>query len=104
MSEWIEPGAGTAPVAQDCGCDEAVSELWAYLDSELEAPDAERVKHHLEECGGCLEEHDIELVVKKLVRRCYAQDESAPDELRAKIRAGIVTVQVRTTIVGDTRS
>lgn len=99
MSEWTEPGAAAAPVAQDCGCDEAVSELWAYLDSELQEPDAARVKAHLAACGGCLEEHDVELVVKKLVRRCYAQDESAPDELRAKIRAHIVTLQVRTTIV-----
>jgi mycothiol system anti-sigma-R factor len=84
-------------VSDDCGCDKAVSELWAYLDSELDTPDAERVKHHLEACGGCLEEHDVELVVKKLVRRCYAQDESAPEALRAKIRARIVTLQVRTT-------
>ncbi|RHA42723.1 mycothiol system anti-sigma-R factor [Cellulomonas rhizosphaerae] len=99
MNEWNEPGASAAPVAQDCGCDEAVSELWAYLDSELEGPEAERVKQHLEGCVGCLDEHDVELVVKKLVRRCYSQDESAPDELRAKIRAHIVTLQVRTTIV-----
>ncbi|MDM7832451.1 mycothiol system anti-sigma-R factor [Cellulomonas edaphi] len=101
MSEWTEPGSVTDPVAQDCGCDEAVSELWAYLDAELEEPDAERVRSHLQACGGCLEEHDIELVVKKLVRRCYAQDESAPDQLRDKIRAQLVTVQVRTTIVSE---
>lgn len=103
MSEWTQAGAGSAPVGKDCGCDEAVSELWAYLDSELDGPEAERVKQHLEGCGGCLEEHDVELVVKKLVRRCYSQDEAAPDDLRAKIRAHIVTLQVRTTIVTERR-
>jgi len=101
MSEWTEPGAGTASAVGECGCDEAVSELWAYLDSELQADEAERVRAHLQACGGCLQEHDVELVVKKLVRRCYSQDEAAPDELRAKIRAHLVTVQVRTTVVTD---
>src|SRR6478735_657930 len=101
MSEWTEPGAGTASAVGECGCDEAVSELWAYLDSELQADEAERVRAHLQACGGCLQEHDVELVVKKLVRRCYSQDEAAPDELRAKIRAHLVTVQVRTTVVTE---
>jgi len=98
MSEWTEPGAGAAPAVHECDCDEAVSELWAYLDSELQADEAERVRAHLQACGGCLQEHDVELVVKKLVRRCYSQDEAAPDELRAKIRARLVTLQVRTTV------
>ena len=101
MSEWTEPGAGPAPAVHDCGCDEAVAELWAYLDSELHADEAARVRAHLQQCGGCLEEHDVELVVKKLVRRCYSQDEAAPDELRAKIRARLVTLQVRTTVVTE---
>jgi hypothetical protein len=39
--------------------------------------------------------------VKKLVRRCYSQEEAAPDELRAKIRARLVTLQVRTTIATE---
>jgi anti-sigma factor (TIGR02949 family) len=101
MSDLTEPGAGSAPAAHDCGCDEAVRELWAYLDSELQADEAERVRAHLQACGGCLEEHDVELVVKKLVRRCYSQEEAAPDELRAKIRARLVTLQVRTTVVTE---
>jgi len=95
MSEWTEP---PAKAGGDCGCDEAVNELWAYLDAELEQHDAERVRAHLAGCHGCLEEHDVELVVKKLVQRCYATADLAPDELRAKVRASL-TVTVRTTIV-----
>src|SRR6478752_1260648 len=100
MSEWTEPGTTTAP-AQDCGCDEAVSELWAYLDSELEADEAERVRAHLQACHGCLQEHEVEVVVKKLVQRCYSQEEAAPDELRTKIHAHLVELRVRATIVTD---
>ncbi len=78
----------------DCGCDEAVSELWAYLDSELERPEADRVRAHLESCHGCLEEHDVELVVKKLVRRCYESDPTAPDALRARIHETLTTIRI----------
>ncbi len=45
-----EPGLG-APATSACGtdCDEALGRLFEYLDSELDAPDAERVRAHLEE-------------------------------------------------------
>ncbi|WP_019137766.1 mycothiol system anti-sigma-R factor [Cellulomonas massiliensis] len=97
MTTWDEAGTPT-PVARTsqsgCDCDEAVAELWAYLDSELEAPEADRVREHLAECSGCLAEHDVELVVKKLVRRCYEQVEIAPDELRARVTAHISTLRI----------
>ncbi|GEL95477.1 mycothiol system anti-sigma-R factor [Cellulomonas composti] len=93
MSDRLDPTPADAPVTGPCNCDEAVAELWAYLDSELEALEAARVRAHLEGCHGCLEEHDVELVVKKLVRRCY-QDDAAPDELRARIHASITTITI----------
>lgn len=78
-----------------CDCDEAVAELWAYLDAELEPLEAARVKAHLDGCRGCLEEHDVEVVVKKLVRRCWSDEEAAPPDLRARIHATLTTIQVR---------
>ncbi|MCR6689407.1 mycothiol system anti-sigma-R factor [Cellulomonas sp.] len=84
----------TAASPGGCGCDEAVAELWAYLDSELEPLEAERVKAHLEGCRGCLEEHEVEVVVKKLVRRCWSDEEPAPAELRARIHATFTTIKI----------
>ncbi|WP_034649278.1 mycothiol system anti-sigma-R factor [Cellulomonas sp. HZM] len=92
MSDWTEPARSATG---DCGCDKALDELWAYLDAELDQLEAAQVRAHLESCRGCLEEHDVEVVVKKLVRRCYAQDEAAPVDLRAKIHAQLVTLRVR---------
>jgi len=89
---WQEPPARTS--SSGCDCDEAVAELWAYLDAELEPLEAERVKAHLEGCDGCLGEHDVELVVKKLVKRCWSQDEAAPADLRARIHATLTTIHV----------
>ncbi len=89
-SDWTEPRVSST----GCDCDEAVSELWAYLDSELEPVEAQRVKAHLEGCSGCLSEHDVELVVKKLVRRCWQDADVAPAELHARIRATLTTIRI----------
>ncbi|MCC2334752.1 mycothiol system anti-sigma-R factor [Cellulomonas wangsupingiae] len=82
------PAAG-AP----CGCDEAVERLWEYVDSELEELDQERVGAHLHECASCLEEEQIELVMKQLVRRCC--QEEAPATLRVRIHEQITVLRLR---------
>ncbi|HEX7806041.1 MAG TPA: mycothiol system anti-sigma-R factor [Cellulomonas sp.] len=78
----------------DCGvgCTEALDRLFEYLDSELVAPDADRVREHLAECKGCLEEFDVETVVKKIVRRSC--QEAAPAELRVRIHERLVSLRV----------
>ncbi|CAM5791742.1 mycothiol system anti-sigma-R factor [Cellulomonas persica] len=94
---WEEPAATRRSTA-GCDCDEAVAELWAYLDSELEPLEAERVKAHLEGCDGCLGEQEVELVVKKLVKRCWEKDEGAPADLRAKIHATLTSISITETV------
>ncbi|WP_448059587.1 mycothiol system anti-sigma-R factor [Cellulomonas hominis] len=86
MSTWEEPAAhaATAQAEAEGGCSDAVNRMFAYLDSELEQPDAERVRAHLEECRPCLDELSVEAVMKQLVRRCC--QEEAPVELRVRIR------------------
>lgn len=88
-----EPGA-TRRSSSGCDCDEAVAELWAYLDSELEPLEAERVKAHLEGCDGCLGEQEVELVMKKLVKRCWEKDAGPPADLRARIHATLTATRV----------
>ncbi|MCL2468412.1 MAG: mycothiol system anti-sigma-R factor [Micrococcales bacterium] len=66
-----------------CGCSDALARLWAYLDSELEELDAAQVQAHLDDCEGCLSEYEVELVIKRVLRRGCA--EHAPETLRLRI-------------------
>lgn len=72
-------------------CDQALGRLFEYLDAELGAPDAVLVRQHLEECAPCLDEYDVEVVVKNLVRRCC--QESAPEDLRLRIHAQLTLLR-----------
>ncbi|WP_028047664.1 mycothiol system anti-sigma-R factor [Cellulomonas sp. URHE0023] len=99
MDEWD----GTAPtpphvVDGPCGnnCNDALERLWEYLDAELDAPDSDVVRAHLAECQGCLEEYDVEVVVKNLVRR--GCKETAPDTLRVRIHEQLTVMRVTTTL------
>ena len=99
MDEWNE-SAPMPPHVLDgpCGnnCSDALDRLWEYLDAELEAPDSDVVRAHLAECQGCLEEYDVEVVVKNLVRR--GCQEVAPDTLRVRIHEQLTVMRVTTTL------
>jgi len=74
---------------EPCGsdCDQALAHLWEYLDAELADLDAGLVRRHLDECSGCLSEYQIEVVLKRVVRRGCA--EHAPESLRVRIHQQI---------------
>jgi mycothiol system anti-sigma-R factor len=67
-------------------CREVLAEVYLYLD--LECSDQRRgiIRKHLDECSPCLREYGIEQEVKALVARCCG-DETAPEELRRRLRA-----------------
>ena len=65
-------------------CSEVLDRMYTYLDGELGEPDLHLVREHLEECAPCLSEHDVDLMVKKLIRRAGGGD-PAPEELRERI-------------------
>ena len=74
-------------------CSSALDNLYELLDSEDGPIDRHRIEHHLDECGPCLAEYDVERIVKAIVARsCCAQ---APESLRAKVRAEVVSVRIR---------
>jgi len=85
--------ARTPAPGAPCGCDEAVERLWEYVDSELGELDQVRVEAHLHECSQCLEEEQIELVMKQLVRRCC--QEEAPATLRLRIHEQLTVLRLR---------
>ena len=96
MSESNEAAEQTASVFVNgtCGnnCQDALDRLWEYLDAELGALDAETVRGHLAECEGCLEEYDVDVVVKTIVKR--GCQEAAPDGLRLKIHEQLTVLRV----------
>jgi mycothiol system anti-sigma-R factor len=94
MSEWEEPAQS---LAGGCGnnCTDALDRLWEYLDSELPELDAQTVRTHLAECQGCLEEYDVDVVVKHLVKR--GCQEVAPEALRVRIHEQLTVMRVTVT-------
>ena len=70
------------PHATDCS--KVLDQMFEYLDGELDEPDLHLVREHLEECAPCMSEHDVDKVVKALIRRSCG-GEVAPENLRDKI-------------------
>lgn len=67
-------------------CDESrLQRIYEYLDGELPASDLEAVKAHLESCPECASQHDLECVIRSVVKRSCG--EHAPSTLRDRILA-----------------
>ena len=66
-------------------CREVEAKLTPYLDRELSSSELTRVRKHLEDCPPCEGEFQLELEVKRLVRR-KCQEDDAPARLRNWVR------------------
>jgi mycothiol system anti-sigma-R factor len=84
------------PHETDCG--EVLADVFVYLDGEMGTEARDRIRMHLDECSPCLRKFGIEREVRALVARCCG-NETAPDALRAKVRARLQTVVAETTHV-----
>ncbi|GLY98963.1 mycothiol system anti-sigma-R factor [Actinoplanes sp. NBRC 103695] len=73
----------------DCGA--VLGEVYLYLDLECSETRRTLIKQHLDDCTDCFHEYDIEYEVKALVGRCCGE-ETAPAELRARLRAKLLEV------------
>ena len=62
----------------DTDCSEVLLRIYEYLDGEMGPDDRSHIRQHLEECGPCLREYDLDQMLKALVRRSCA-GESAPE-------------------------
>ncbi|HEX3002893.1 MAG TPA: mycothiol system anti-sigma-R factor [Angustibacter sp.] len=74
-------------------CSEVLDRVYEYLDNEMEELDCAKIRQHLDECGPCLKQYDLDLALKALIRRSCAC-EPAPQELRTKILTRITTVRI----------
>ncbi len=73
-------------------CLEALARLEFFIDHELAQADTDQIRKHIEDCGPCLEIHDLERTVKALVARSCS--EHAPEALRERVRVQIRQVHI----------
>ncbi len=92
-------GADQPPGALKPDCSAALHRVYEYLDGEMTADDTAKIARHLDECGPCLAEYDLDQALKALVKRS-CQCEEAPTALRTQIMMRITTVQMRLSTEG----
>lgn len=64
-------------------CDEALHELYTFLDGELTDDRRSRIRTHLDDCSPCLEVFDFEAELRIVIKhKCTDQ---VPDALRQRI-------------------
>jgi mycothiol system anti-sigma-R factor len=68
-------------------CDEALENLYLYLDSELDSVTSVRIRSHLEDCRGCGPQFDFEGRLKAVVKERLHED--VPDDVVDRVRAAI---------------
>ncbi len=69
------------PHAKDC--DEVLVQLYRFIDNELDDASCAEIQEHLDECAPCLRDHEVDLLVQRLVQRSCA--DRAPDTLRDRV-------------------
>jgi len=76
-------------------CAEALDRMIFFIDNEIDEIDHDLIQQHLDECGPCLGEYDVERTVKAIVARSCS--EHAPEALRDRVllrlRAARVTLR-----------
>ncbi|HET7279149.1 MAG TPA: mycothiol system anti-sigma-R factor [Dermatophilaceae bacterium] len=77
-------------------CSEVLYRVYEYLDGEMGRDETRRIAAHLQECGPCLEQYDLDQAVKAVVKRS-CQCEEAPMELRAQIMTRITQIRIEYT-------
>lgn len=95
-----ESGTGThsgfrseSHVESHAECSEVLHRIYEYLDGEMQPSDVARVAQHLEACGPCLHEHDLDRAVKAAVHRT-GESQPCPDQLRVQILQRITMVRI----------
>ncbi|MEO7132389.1 MAG: mycothiol system anti-sigma-R factor [Dermatophilaceae bacterium] len=85
-----EEVAGTAGPGRlgPTDCTESLLRVYEFLDGELGPEDCARIQAHLEECSRCLQQYDLDITLKALIKRSCGS-EHAPDALRTTIMTRI---------------
>jgi len=73
-------------------CEKALENLYVFIDHEIDNASCDQIQSHLDDCADCLNEYQLEQVVKDLVGRSCS--EVAPQPLREKVLFRIRSVQI----------
>ncbi len=73
-------------------CSVVLSRMYFFIDNELADADSDQIQQHIDDCGPCLREVDVERIVKALIARSCV--EQAPVELRQRVMFSIRQVQL----------
>ncbi len=84
---------GNEPTNEECV--DFLERIMRMIDNELEEGDCAVVRAHIDTCNPCLERYDLQRTVKALVARSCS--ETAPTELRDRVRIQIQQIQVTIT-------
>lgn len=74
----------------DCD-DSRIERLYEYLDGALSHKDLVEIKEHLDNCPDCAQDHDLECVIRSVVKRSCR--EAAPETLKSRILTRISEIQ-----------
>lgn len=78
----------TGDARSSCGCSsDQLERIHAYLDGALTVEDLQQLADHIDSCPDCTREHDLEQVIRTVVRRSCT--ETAPETLRSSIMTRI---------------
>ncbi|MBM3661839.1 MAG: mycothiol system anti-sigma-R factor [Actinobacteria bacterium] len=66
-------------------CDDAIAQLQAFLDGELDEATIARIEAHLKQCSPCLEAYDFEAELRKVIAAKLRND--VPGDLRTRLTA-----------------
>ena len=68
-------------------CNDALHQLYGYLDGELTDESRSVIQHHLDTCQPCAEPYDFEAELRMVIRRkCQEQ---VPESLLSKVRKAL---------------
>jgi len=83
-------------------CEEALHELYSFLDGELTESKRTQIRDHLDDCSPCLEAFDFEAELRIVIKhRC--KDE-VPESLRDRVAEKLATFDLsadRSAMAGD---
>ncbi len=77
-------GHASAATPTVTDCTETVLRIFEFLDGEMGPDDCARIQSHLDECGPCLREYQLDQALKMVVKRSCGC-EPAPVALRTTI-------------------
>lgn len=73
-------------------CDEALTNLYQYLDREMDSANSERIHAHLDDCSGCFDIFEFEIRLKIVVRERLSEE--VPPEFIERLRVALARESV----------